>query len=70
MLSLAAEFRRLIAARSTAVVQRVDFPIDIALVFDLRIDGAAFLYPRSVGPDRMLFSLIQRAIIEPQLVRR
>lgn len=60
MLSLAGGiFGVLIAAAINRVVQRVDFPIDIALVFDLRIDWRVLSFTLGLSVlTGMLFSLI------------
>ena len=67
MLSLAGGiFGVLIAAAINRIVQRVDFPIDIALVFDLRIDWRVLSFTLGLSVlTGMLFSLIPAlAIIE------
>jgi predicted permease len=60
MLSLAGGvFGVLVAAAINRVVQRVDFPIDIALVFDLRIDWRVLSFTLGLSVlTGMLFSLI------------
>jgi predicted permease len=71
MLSLAGGiFGVLVAAAINRVVQRVDFPIDIALVFDLRIDWRVLSFTLGLSVlTGMLFSLIPALqSSKPQLV--
>ena len=71
MLSLAGGiFGVLVAAAINRVVQRVDFPIDIALVFDLRIDWRVLFFTLGLSVlTGMLFSLIPALqSSKPQLV--
>ena len=71
MLSLAGGiFGVLVAAAINRIVQRVDFPIDIALVFDLRIDWRVLSYTLGLSVlTGMLFSLIPALqSSKPQLV--
>jgi putative ABC transport system permease protein len=60
MLSLAGGiFGVLVAAAINRIVQRVDFPVDIALVFDLRIDWRVLSFTLGLSVlTGMLFSLI------------
>src|SRR5436190_1061887 len=60
MLSLAGRiFGVLVAAAINRIVQRVDYPIDIALVFDLRIDWRVLLFTLGLSiVTGVLFSLI------------
>jgi predicted permease len=71
MLSLAGGiFGVLVAAAINRVVQRVDFPIDIALVFDLRIDWRVLSFTLGLSVlTGMLFSIIPALqSSKPQLV--
>ncbi|HMG06630.1 MAG TPA: ABC transporter permease, partial [Chthoniobacterales bacterium] len=71
MLSLAGGiFGVLVAAAINRIVQRVDYPIDIALVFDLRIDWRVLSFTLGLSVlTGMLFSLIPALqSSKPQLV--
>jgi predicted permease len=71
MLSLAGGiFGVLVAAAINRIVQRVDYPIDIALVFDLRIDWRVLSFTLGLSIlTGMLFSLIPALqSSKPQLV--
>ena len=71
MLSLAGGiFGVLVAAAINRVVQRVDFPVDISLVFDLRIDWRVLSFTLGLSVlTGMLFSLIPALqSSKPQLV--